>query len=117
MHSLNPTTNCNNTSARLVSKMIIIPKMEGMIEGYYSIYSTFILEGYLEMARKAVLDSAIVAGHGSFLQKSTICTTMDLFVHGRDRPLMHRIRYFRPHAPPLSHKATLTAPKRPSEGN
>jgi len=68
MHLLNPTTKCNDTSARLVGKMIIIPKIEGMIEGYYSLYSTFILKEYLERARKAVFDSAIVAGHGSFRQ-------------------------------------------------
>ncbi|KAF6152733.1 hypothetical protein GIB67_021393 [Kingdonia uniflora] len=71
----------------------------------------------LEMASKALFDRMRVAGHGLVRQMSTTSTTMDPSLHGRLRPLMHLMRYLRPHAAPLFHKPLLAATNIALSGN
>ncbi|PIA42484.1 hypothetical protein AQUCO_02000142v1 [Aquilegia coerulea] len=74
-------------------------------------------EGFLEMALKALFDKRNVVGHGLVLQTSTTSTIMEPSLHGLLGPLMHRIRYRRPQAAPLSHSPLLAATNMPPSGN
>ncbi|GMG99007.1 hypothetical protein Nepgr_000847 [Nepenthes gracilis] len=85
-----------------------------IIEDYYSAYSTLIMAlEKLETASNAFLDRSIIAGHATFLQKSTTVTIISPSLHDPRGPLMQYMRYLRPQAAPLSHKASLTAAKNP----